>query len=91
MWPEGPAELGHAGRVVRAGQAARRAGQADVEQGVGGGARQEGVRVGDLHQAAVEHVLGGGRVESLLALAGVAAPHPPVAGLEGALTTFSQN
>ena len=88
--PERPAELGHAGRVVRAGETAGGAGEADVEHGVGAGAGQEGVGVGHLHQAAIEVVLGGGRVESLLTLTGVAAPHPAVAGLEGALKQSSQ-
>lgn len=90
MWPERPAELGHAGSVVLAGETAGGAGQADVEERVGGGAGQEGVRVGHLHQAPIEMVLGGGRVESLLTLTRVAAPHPPVAGLEGALRNIEE-
>ena len=83
--PERPAELRHAGSGVRAGEAAGRAGQADVEHGVGGGAGEEGVGVGHLHQTPVEMVESRGRVESLFTLAGVAAPHPAVARLEGAL------
>ena len=59
--------------------------KADVEQGVAGGARDEGVGVGHLHQAAVEVVPGSGREVSLFTLAGVAPPHPPVSSLEGAL------
>ena len=84
--PERPVELRHAGRVVLTGDAALGTGQADVEQGVAGGARHEGVRVGHLHQAAVEVVLGSCRVEPLLTLTGVSSSHPAVSGLEGALT-----
>ena len=38
-----------------------------------------------LDKTAVEHVVGGGGVEAGLAVAGVAAPHPAVPGLELAL------
>ena len=89
--PERPAELRHAGSGVRAGEAAGRAGQADVEHGVGGGAGEEGVGVGHLHQTPVEMVESRGRVESLFTLAGVAAPHPAVARLEGALQIRKKN
>ena len=63
--------------------------KADVQQGVAGGARDEGVGVGHLHQTPVEMVESRGRVESLFTLAGVAAPHPAVARLEGALQTIN--